>query len=80
MSTDGRDMITVFTWEIEGKILVDVFSYPGDNQTGYIYYNNIPVIENGDMSLEYLDEFKFDAFTLIDFEKLRDVTLFGERE
>lgn len=71
ISTDRENMIQVFTWNINDKILLDVFAYPGDNQAGYVFHKNVPIIENIDMNLSIIDE-KSHIIDLIKFQCYRD--------
>lgn len=73
VSTDVIVMIQILTWNINGEVLLDVFSYPGDNQAGYIFHKNIPVIEIGDGDLEFIDDVDFDI-DLIEFQIFRSET------
>lgn len=79
VSSDGSNMIRVLTWNINGDILVDVFSYPGDNEAGYIFYKNVPIIENGDSDLEFIDDVDFDI-DLYDFQAIRLETIYSKSD
>lgn len=55
----------------QSGVLIDVFSYPGDNQSGYIYYNNHPIILNSDMSFYPANEHYCETFSN-NFHCIRD--------
>lgn len=59
ISTDGYNMITVIIWNYsynnETIELIDVYSYPGDNMFGHIYYKDTAIINIEDCSLEPID-------------------------
>lgn len=84
VSEDEFSMIQVIVWNFgngasedhdpsaqRSGVLIDVFSYPGDNQSGYIYYNNQPIILNSDMSLYPINGYN-DTTNLNNFHRIRD--------
>jgi hypothetical protein len=45
---DETVMIRVITWRYADTVLLDVYSYPGDNQAGLIYHQFRPILINSD--------------------------------
>lgn len=66
--------IVVWSWTHDGteKILVDIFSWPGDNQSGGIFDGDIMVFENSDRGLTATEACPNDLKErLLSFEEIR---------
>lgn len=76
IGNDYPDMIIVLEWNFNGQIILDVSSWTSfyhlpKSQCGYIYHNNVPIMENLGMCL-YPVQKTLDKENLIIFRRFRD--------